>query len=105
MGKITNPIELYGYKAKTTFWQDFTIADAFGKAAVVDTYKRAMRDWKSNYIYLTELVLVLNHKIWQWHLKNTELEHTYHTLWSQCSEYAETHLKGDELMYFYDITD
>lgn len=27
-----------GYKPRTTFWQDFSIADAFGGDAVTDTF-------------------------------------------------------------------
>ena len=30
----------------TTFWQDFSIADAFGVAAIKDTFKRAFAEWK-----------------------------------------------------------
>ena len=56
---------LNGYELTTTFWEDFTIADRFGLNAVKDTYKRAFDNWHSNYVYLTELVIVLNHKIWQ----------------------------------------
>ena len=52
-----------GYKPITTFWQDFSIADNFGVKAVKDTYKRAFSEWKTNYKYLTELVMVLNWKI------------------------------------------
>lgn len=69
MGQVTvkvpvwNIESLCGYKPMTTFWQDFSIADAFGIAAVVDTFKRAFKEWKDNYKYLTELVMVLNHKI------------------------------------------
>lgn len=55
-----------GYKPITTFWNDFSVADAFGTSAVADTFKRAFEEWKGNYKYLTELVMVLNHKIWQW---------------------------------------
>ena len=53
-----------GYKFKTTFWSDFTIADKFGLEAVQDTFNRAFSEWKSKVIYLTELVLVLNWKIY-----------------------------------------
>ena len=53
------------YEPQTTFWIDFTIADKFGYFAVQDTYNRAFKEWKDNYIYLTELVIVLNHKVWQ----------------------------------------
>lgn len=47
---------------KTTFWSDFSIADAFGMEAVKDTFRRAFKGWKDNYIYLTELEIVMNWK-------------------------------------------
>ena len=53
-----------GYELQTTFWEDFSIADRFGLAAVLDTFNRAFREWKGDYKFLTELTLVLNHKIW-----------------------------------------
>ena len=52
-----------GYTVQTTFWEDFTIADRFGLSAIRDTYNRAFKEWNENYKFLTELVLVLNHKI------------------------------------------
>lgn len=51
-----------GYELQTTFWEDFSIADRFGLSAIQDTFKRAFEEWKNNYKYLTELILVLNHK-------------------------------------------
>ena len=54
----------------TTFWQDFIIADRFGIPAVKDTFRRAFGEWKRDYRYLTDLVLVLNHKIWEHYEKN-----------------------------------
>ena len=77
MGKIFVKVPVWniesetGYKPMTTFWQDFSIADAFGVAAVEDTFKRAFNEWKGNYKYLTELVMVLNHKIAQWCMRET----------------------------------
>ena len=56
-----------GYELQTTFWEDFSIADRFGLAAVLDTFNRAFREWKGDYKFLTELTLVLNHKIWQYY--------------------------------------
>ena len=53
-----------GYQTQTTFWQDFQIAEQFGEAAIRDTFNRAFNEWKSNHIYLTELVMVLNWKLW-----------------------------------------
>ena len=69
---VWNITELNGYEPQTTFWMDFSIADKFGKEAVQDTYNRAFADWKSNVVYLTEMVLVLNHKIWQHYTHNDE---------------------------------
>ena len=60
--------EMTGYHPLTTFWQDFSIADSFGMDAVKDTYQRAFSEWRTDYTYLTELVMVLNWKIWQWEI-------------------------------------
>ena len=94
-----------GYEEQTTFWDDFSIADAFGKEAIQDTYDRAFKEWKSNYIYLTELVMVLNHKIWQWYEKNDEYAELYNELWQQADRYACDNLKDEELSYFYKTLD
>lgn len=94
-----------GYKPKTTFWQDFTIADAFGEKAVKDTYKRAFKEWKSNIEYLTELVMVLNWKIWQLAPINESLARVYEELWGEADQYCMDNLKGEELKYFLRTTD
>lgn len=92
--------EMVGYEPKTTFWDDFCIADAFGKRAVRDTYRRAFVEWKTDYIYLTELVMVLNHKIWQWYEHDEEIAQLYNDLWMKADAYAMKHLKGEELSYY-----
>lgn len=99
--------ELNGYKPITSFWQDFTIADNFGigSKAVEETFDRAFEEWKSDYEYLTELVMVLNHKIWYWYDKDDEMARLYNTLWDKADDYACDSLKGEELSYFYRITD
>ena len=94
-----------GYKPITTFWEDFSIADKFGNEAVNDTFKRAFTEWKGNYAYLTEMVMVLNHKIWQWYKKNILLAKLYNQFYDMAAEYAENNLKGEELDYYYRITD
>ncbi len=43
--------------------------------------------------------MVLNHKIWQWYKKNILLPY------DMAAEYAENNLKGEELDYYYRITD
>lgn len=94
-----------GYVMTTTFWDDFTIADHFGANAIKDTFKRAFNEWKGNCIYITELVIVLNHKIWQWYEKNDAYAELYNDLWEKADNYACTHLKGEELAHFYRTTD
>lgn len=90
----------------TTFWQDFSIADAFGIEAVKDTYKRAFEEWKSDYMYLTDLVIVVNHKCWQHYERgNEELSALYSDLYYKTHDYARKHLKGDELTYYFHVTD
>lgn len=93
------------YKPITTFWEDFSIAENFGASAIRDTYRRALHNWKGNYKYLTELVMVLNWKIWQWYEKNEVYGRLYNDLWQKADEYACTNLKGEELSYFYQTTD
>ncbi len=68
-----------GYELQTTFWEDFSIADRFGLSAIQDTFKRAFEEWKNNYKYLTELILVLNHKIWQYYETKPEFATLYNT--------------------------
>lgn len=94
-----------GYEMTTTFWQDFTIADIFGEDAIKDTYDRAFNEWKGNYVYLTELVIVLNHKIWQHYEKNTKYAELYNDLWMEANDYACENLAGEELSFFFRITD
>ena len=94
-----------GYQVKTTFWEDFSIADRFGVAAVKDTYKRAFENWHSNVEYVTELCLVLNHKIWQYADKNEVLAQVYDELWHECDTWCCDSLKDDELAYYFQVTD
>ena len=98
-------MKIADYECQTTFWEDFSIADVFGEAAVEDTFDRAFAEWKDNYIYLTELVMVLNHKCWQHYVKGHDLSQLYCELFYETQDYAYGNLKGEELNYFYRITD
>lgn len=94
----------------TTFWQDFTIADAFGQNAIKDTYERAFNGWKSDIRYIAELYIVLNHKIWQHFDKgNIKTSRLYNDLWEQLGSYVWSdeprHYTQDELNFFYQVTD
>ena len=104
----------FGYKQITTFYEDFSIAERIGGVkAIEDTFNRAFKEWKSDYKYLTELVMVLNWKMWRWadseEDKIFDLDklfyETYLKLWEQADAYACENLKGEELSYFYRTTD
>lgn len=97
--------ELTGYKPISTFYLDFGIAETFGEQAIKDTYAKAFEDWKHDYKYLTELVMVLNWKIWEHYEDNDKLARLYNDLWEQADSYACDNLKGEELTYFYTTTD
>lgn len=92
--------EQTGYKPITTFYTDFSIADKFGIEGIKDTYTRAFNEWKSDYKYLTELVMVLNWKIWEWYKKNDKIAQVYNDLWEKTEDYAYENLEGEELSYF-----
>ena len=94
-----------GYEMKTTFWEDFTIADAFGVSAIEDTYKRAFNGWKHDYIYLTELSLVLNWKMFQWHEKDDSKYQIYYNLYTKLDAWCMDNLINSELIYYIDTTD
>ena len=91
-----------GYELQTTFWSDFTVADLFGLSAIQDTFNRAFEEWKDNYKYLTELI---TQKVWQTNEPKPEVAELYNSLWRQADRYAVENLKGDELSYFYEMTD
>lgn len=101
--------EMTGYQPKTTFWQDFSIADAFGVEAVQDTFNRAFEEWKDDKVYGTELSMVLNWKQFQfakdgW-LAEGEMCKLYIKLWKQIDAYIMKNWKGEKLSYYVATTD
>jgi len=98
-------LDFCGYEIITTFGRDFDIAEAFGLDAIRDTFNRAFSEWKGNYKYLTELVLILNWKIGQHYGKNDDYARLYDELWRTADGYACDNLEGEEAAYFYRITD
>lgn len=104
--KTWNIEAMCGYHPITTFYEDFSIADHFGTEAIEDTYNRAFEEWKNDYKYLTELVMVLNWKIWEhYDSGNEEYQTLYDKLYWMADEYAVENLKGEELTYFFRTTD
>lgn len=103
--KDWNIEEMTGYKPLTTFYTDFSIAEKYGEIAIKDTYDTLKKYWCKDYKYLTELVMVLNWKIWEHYESNDKLARLYNDLWEELDNYAIENLQGEELVYFYRTTD
>lgn len=103
--KTWNIEALTGYKPFTTFYEDFSIADAFGIDAIKDTYQRAFNTWKSDYEYITELIMTLNWKIHEHYGHNYTYAEIYDKLWREADEWAMENLKGEALLYYLRTTD
>lgn len=95
-----------GYSPTTTLWEDFCIAERFGIGAIRSTYRRGFAfAMRSGYKEVTELVMVLNHKVWEWCERDATIASVYDRLWREADKWACGNLKGDELDYFYSTTD
>lgn len=95
------------WRPTTLYWQRFSIAEGFGKEEVLRVYNEILSESKKDYKLLTELVMVLNHKSWL-HCEDidcSEFCSTYADLFRKSKKYAENHLEGDELRYFFDTID
>lgn len=100
-----NPLTYLGYTPVTTLWEDFSIADRFGDAAIEDTYNRVCDQYQTNYKVMTELILVLNHKIWQHYQNNVEIAKLYQQLWQDTDSWCVENLTGKQLDYYYQTLD
>ena len=99
--KTWNIEAMTGYKPITTFYEDFSIADRFGLDAIKDTYERAFKGWKNDYKYITELVMVLNWKIWEYYETGDEDKaKLYDQLWRWLDNWCLENLKNEELTYY-----
>ena len=90
------PKKAQGYVCKTDAHLQFDNADHVGTDAIQETYNRLFNEWKSNKVLLTELALVLNHRIGFWSdmikrgtdvQKSRELTIIYLDLYEQTEKY------------------
>ena len=98
-------IDMAGYQPKTTYWQDFCIAEDFGLDAIQDTFNTAFETHKDDMEYGTELTMVLNWKIWQWYETDTEKARLYDKLWKEIDGYIMENWKDEKLAHFLRATD
>ena len=95
-----------GYTQRTTFWDDFTIAERWGVKAIEDTYRNAFNSWKTDVVFIVELCLVLNWKMLYMDEKHmTEKSVMYYKCWVELSNWCERHLEAGAYEYFLNVTD
>ena len=94
-----------GYQMTTTFFEDFKIAEAFGLDAVEDTFNNAFKNWKTNYIFLTELSIVMSNNSIAHYDTNKELSKLYTKLYYRVDSYCMDNLKNDALDFYLRTTD
>ena len=98
-----------GYKPMTNFWDDFTIADKSGEWAIKETADKLFNKYKDNYKYLTELVMVINHKSWEHATNNVKLSIAYSNLYYEYDNKVYTMLEknGDQnaIAYYFRTLD
>ncbi len=92
--------EATGYRPQTTFYSDFSIAERFGENAIRYRFEWALA-WEKNVIFMTELVMVLNWKIWEHYKTNEPFARLYSELYEKAYEIAEKNFDEEGLKYFY----
>lgn len=100
--------EMTGYKPISTFYTDFGIAEWYGENAIRDTYERAVDGWKDSIEWLTEIVMVLNWKIWEhYHRDNDRLARLYDELWREAQGEVHKRFDGNDeaISYYYRTID
>ena len=96
----------FGYKRRTTFFSDLSIAEWCGLASVRDTYNNVVKSWLNDVKYFTEFVLCLNWKSWEWKARGyEELSMLYVELYEQAHDLALSTYKDEELSYYLATTD
>lgn len=106
--------EQIGYEPKTTFWDDFSIADRFDPEAIADTFRRAFTEWRHDVEHIAELVLVLNHK-GHWYYQASkqydddeelyQMSQLYFALFRKLDDWANENFTGDDADYYFNVTD
>ncbi len=119
-----NLSDMNPYTPKYTFYHDFAIAEFCevymrDKDAIRKTYNDCIRSYGNNYKALTELIMVLNHKLWAYYqkvdsrylgiddAKAMEFSKLYDTLWKEAQQVLYKNFEGNNeaMSYYYDVTD
>ena len=92
--------KMLNYKFESSFWEEFSIAEDYGPEGIHHHYDIVFEQYKDNLKYLTELVLVLNIKIFIWYGVDDTIGKMYEDLYVDADAYALSSFEGDDLHYY-----
>lgn len=96
---------LTGYKPHTTFYTDFSLSDPYGIVAVTATYNKRFEESKASVVNMTELVLVLQWKVYEHYDENRTLAKFYQSMWEVTDRWCRENFKDNDLKYYRDKTE
>lgn len=88
-------------KYQNLFYQDFKDAEKNGIDAIKYTYKKLFKEYKDNYVCLTELALILYERRDKHKVNNTRTSKLYNKLYEDINDYAMQTLKHEKLDYYF----
>ena len=100
-----------GYKPITNFYETLTEAEKQGLDNVIDVFNQIFAEErekckKGDYKRMTELSLVTNWKMWDWHDKGKDLiGRIYEKFWRKVGKFCLDNFKGEALTYYLHTTD
>lgn len=104
--------EELNYTPLSTFWDDFTYAEYSNKSIeeIRQLAAELFDEWKEDHKFLTELIMVINHKSWYWDSKGDDgMTKFYSDLYYEFDDKAITYLEstGNEeaLTYYFKTLD
>lgn len=100
-----NPQETIGYEPKSTYYSDMSIAEPFGKKAILDTYKHAMKFHGKDVEMMAELAMIFSWKSLEHYEKNDALSALYSDLYYRHCDFVCNTFEPEAVQKFYEIID
>ena len=97
--------EQTGYKPIANYWQQLYRAANSGMDDLKRLATGLFDSAKHSYKHLTEFVMTLNWLSWEWSEKNEPMARLFCSLFRTADDYARQNLTGEELEYYFRITD
>ena len=90
---------------KINFWYKFNAAEMEGTKGIRTCAKNLFEEWKDDVIKVTDLVMCINHKSWDWNDKNNSqlmelYADLYYKYYNKALDYFEEQGNKDAVNYF-----